>query len=55
MPDEPLIRLDWIVDNLGEIGRRLGEHIVMTVIAVIIGPLAVAIHDRRSDQGVVDW
>jgi rod shape-determining protein MreD len=25
------------------------------VIAVIIGPLAVAIHDRRSDQGVVDW
>ena len=25
------------------------------VIAVIVGPLAVAIHDRRADQGVVDW
>jgi rod shape-determining protein MreD len=25
------------------------------VIAVIIGPLTVAIHDRRADQGVVDW
>ncbi len=35
--DEPLIRFDWIVDNLGEIGRRFGEHIVMTVIAVVIG------------------
>jgi rod shape-determining protein MreD len=25
------------------------------VVAVIIGPLAVAIHDRRSDQGAMDW
>ncbi len=25
------------------------------VIAVIVGPLAVAIHDRRVDQGVIDW
>jgi rod shape-determining protein MreD len=25
------------------------------VIAVIVGPLAVAIHDRRVDQGAVDW
>jgi hypothetical protein len=25
------------------------------VIAVVIGPLAVAIHDRRVDQGAVDW
>jgi rod shape-determining protein MreD len=25
------------------------------VIAVIVGPLAVAIHDRRADQGVVEW
>ena len=50
MPDEPLIRLDWIVDNLGEIGRRLGEHIVMTVIAVIIGfviSFALALLVRR--------
>ena len=25
------------------------------VVAVIVGPLAVAVHDRRGDQGVVDW
>jgi rod shape-determining protein MreD len=25
------------------------------VVAVVIGPLAVAIHDRRSDQGAMDW
>jgi osmoprotectant transport system permease protein len=50
MPEEPLIRLDWVVDNLGEIGRRLGEHIVMTVIAVIIGfviSFALALLVRR--------
>jgi len=42
MPDEPLIRLDWIVDNLGDI--------VMTVIAVIIGfviSFALALLVRR--------
>ncbi|MDQ2934760.1 MAG: ABC transporter permease [Chloroflexota bacterium] len=50
MPEEPLIRFDWIVDNLGEIGRRLGEHIVMTVIAVIVGfviSFALALLVRR--------
>jgi osmoprotectant transport system permease protein len=50
MPEEPLIRLDWIVDNLGEIGRRLGEHIVMTVIAVVVGfviSFALALLVRR--------
>jgi len=34
---EPFIRWDWIVDNLDEIGRRLGEHVLLTVIAVGIG------------------
>jgi rod shape-determining protein MreD len=34
----------------------LGPGVVYdTVIAVVIGPLAVALHDRRGDQGVVDW
>jgi osmoprotectant transport system permease protein len=36
-PPEPLIRWDWIVANLGDIGQRTREHIVMTVIAVGIG------------------
>ena len=37
MNDEPFIRWDWIVDNLDEIGRRLGEHVLLTVVAVVIG------------------
>jgi len=34
---EPLIRFEWIVANLGLIGERLWEHIVLTLIAVGIG------------------
>lgn len=37
MNGEPFIRWDWIVDNLDQIGRRLGEHVYMTVLAVVIG------------------
>ena len=37
MPGEPLIRWDWIVDHLGEIGEQLGEHVVLTLIAVGVG------------------
>ena len=36
-PGEPFIRFDWIIDNLDEIGQRLGEHVVMVVAAVVIG------------------
>ncbi|HYI67964.1 MAG TPA: ABC transporter permease [Candidatus Limnocylindrales bacterium] len=36
-PDEPFIRFDWIFDNLDEIGQRLGEHVSMTVAAVLVG------------------
>jgi osmoprotectant transport system permease protein len=35
--DEPFIRLDWIVDNVDEIGQRLGEHLLMVVASVVIG------------------
>lgn len=47
---EPFIRWDWIVDNLDEIGVRLGEHILLTVLAVSIGFLisfALALLIRR--------
>lgn len=50
MPDQPLIQLDWIVENLDEIGRRLGEHVVMTLIAVAVGfvlSFALALLIRR--------
>jgi osmoprotectant transport system permease protein len=35
--DEPFFRFDWVLDNLDEIGQRLGEHLVMVVVSVIIG------------------
>ena len=37
MNEEPFIRWDWIVDNLDQIARRLGEHVLLTVVAVVIG------------------
>ena len=37
MNEEPFVRWDWIVDNLDEIARRLGEHVLLTVVAVVIG------------------
>jgi osmoprotectant transport system permease protein len=48
--DDPFIRIDWIVDNLDEIGQRLGEHVVMVVAAVSIGfvvSFALALVARR--------
>jgi len=34
---EPLIRWDWIADHLDELALRLGEHVELTVIAVVVG------------------
>ena len=36
-PGEPLVRWDWIVGHLDEIALRLGEHLLLTVIAVAGG------------------
>jgi len=38
---EPIIRWDWIASHAGEIGLRVGEHLELTAIAVIVG-LAIA-------------
>lgn len=49
-PDEPFIRVDWIIDNLDAIGRRLGEHVLMVVASVTIGfvvSFALAMLARR--------
>jgi osmoprotectant transport system permease protein len=56
--DEPFIRWDWIVDNLDQIGRRLGEHVYMTVLAVVIGfalsfALAMLIRGRPRLYGPI--
>jgi osmoprotectant transport system permease protein len=36
-PGDPLVRWDWVVDHLGLIAYRLGEHIAFTVVAVTVG------------------
>jgi osmoprotectant transport system permease protein len=52
-PGEPLLRPDWVVDNLDDIAQRTWEHIGMTVTAVAIGftlsfVLAILIRRRRT-------
>jgi osmoprotectant transport system permease protein len=36
-PGEPLIRWDWIGTHIDEIAFRVGEHLELTVIAVVVG------------------
>ena len=52
-PGEPLLRPDWVVNNLDVIGERLGEHLGMTATAVGVGfaisfALALMIRRRRA-------
>ncbi|MEX1155575.1 MAG: ABC transporter permease [Chloroflexota bacterium] len=37
MNDQPFFRIDWVIDNLDEIAGRVGEHLVMTGIAIGVG------------------
>ena len=41
-PGEPLVRWDWIASNLDEIGLRLGEHVVLPLVAMVVGTLIAA-------------
>jgi osmoprotectant transport system permease protein len=34
---QPFFRLDWVIDNLDQLARRIGEHMLVTVIAVTVG------------------
>ena len=34
---EPLVRWDWIADHTGEIAQRMGEHLLLTAVAVGMG------------------
>lgn len=34
---QPFIQVEWIVDNLDELARRIGEHLLVTSIAVVVG------------------
>jgi len=47
---QPFFRFDWLVDNLDQLARRLGEHLLVTFIAVTVGFLisfALALLIRR--------
>ena len=47
---QPFFRVDWLLSNLDEIGLRLGEHLLMTAIAVPVGfviSFALALLVRR--------
>jgi osmoprotectant transport system permease protein len=34
---EPLFRPDWVFGHLGMLAQRIGEHLLVTVIAVVVG------------------
>ena len=59
MPEEqPFIDSAWIVRNLGDIGQRTLDHVVLTVLAVSIGfvlsfGLALAIRRQRRLTGPI--
>jgi osmoprotectant transport system permease protein len=38
-PGEPLIRWDWVLSHLGDVAQRLGEHLLLTGLAVGVGCL----------------
>ncbi len=49
-PGEPIYRIDWLIDNLDVLSRRVGEHVLVTVIAVVVGfvlSFALALLVRR--------
>lgn len=47
---EPLFRVDWVLEHLGSLAQRIGEHMLVTVIAVAAGfviSFALALAVRR--------
>jgi osmoprotectant transport system permease protein len=57
---EPLIRWDWLSSHLDEIGARLVEHLVLTILAVAIGfalsfALSMLARRWRFLYGPVTW
>ena len=47
---QPFLRPEWVVDNLDQLAHRVGEHVLVTVIAVAVGfaiSFALALLIRR--------
>jgi len=60
MPNEPLIRWDWVADHLDEVGSALGQHIYLTTIAIALGlaisfTLALVAHRYRRTEAPITW
>ncbi len=54
--NEPFVDLAWIMRNLDQIGDRVIQHIVLTLIAIVVGfvisfALALLVHRRRALLG----
>jgi osmoprotectant transport system permease protein len=50
---QPFFRVEWVADNLDVLARRVGEHVLITVIAVVVGFLisfALALLVRRHPR-----
>ena len=57
---EPLIRWSWIFNHKQIIASRLGEHVVLTLIAVVVGaaisiPVGILAHRRRRLYPPITW
>ena len=57
---EPLIRWSWIFNHKQIIASRLGEHVLLTLIAVVVGaaisiPLGILAHRRRRLYPPITW
>lgn len=56
----PLFEWDWVADHLSEIGQHTWEHVVLTVIAVVLGllisfPLGVFAFRHRRAYAPITW
>jgi osmoprotectant transport system permease protein len=50
---QPLFQLDWVLEHLGVLAQRIGEHLLVTVIAVVVGfviSFALALAVRRHPR-----
>jgi osmoprotectant transport system permease protein len=59
-PGEPLIRWDWVERHLGDIGQRIGEHLVLAGIALLVGfaisfALGILVARRARAYAAVTW
>jgi osmoprotectant transport system permease protein len=57
---EPLVRWSWVFDHGGKIASLLWQHVMLTIIAVVIGffisfPLGVVSHRHRRLYGPITW